>query len=84
KNTHHLVALEITENSEAIHKHQFQLNKPIALIVGDENFGISEAILAQCHATVHIEMFGQNSSMNVVQASNIALYEIAKQIQNKE
>ena len=29
---------------------------------------------------IHIDMYGQNSSMNVVQAANIALYEITKQL----
>ena len=28
-------------------------------------------------------MFGENSSMNVVQATNIALYEITKQLQEE-
>jgi tRNA G18 (ribose-2'-O)-methylase SpoU len=28
----------------------------------------------------HINMFGKNSSMNVTQATNIALYEITKQL----
>ncbi len=39
-----------------------------------------ESVLNQTDCVVHIEMFGQNSSMNVVQAANIALYEITKQI----
>ena len=76
----HMVSLEITENSQPIHSYQFSTNKPIALIVGDENFGVSEAILNISDTIVHIEMFGQNSSMNVVQATNIALYEITKQL----
>ena len=29
---------------------------------------------------IHIDMYGQNSSMNVVQATNIALYEMTKQL----
>jgi len=77
---YYLVALEITSASEVIHNYIFPTNQPIALIVGDENFGISETILNLCDAVVHIPMFGQNSSMNVVQATNIALYEITKQL----
>ena len=42
---------------------------------------MSEAILNQTNEIVHINMFGENSSMNVVQATNIALYEITKQLQ---
>jgi tRNA G18 (ribose-2'-O)-methylase SpoU len=74
------IALEITEDSLPIHTFSFSAKKPIALLIGDENFGVSEAILKQCDLVIHINMFGQNSSMNVVQATNIALYEITKQI----
>ena len=52
----------------------------MVLVIGDENFGISESILKQSDAVIHIDMFGHNSSMNVVQATNIALYEITKQL----
>jgi tRNA (guanosine-2'-O-)-methyltransferase len=75
-----VISLEITRKSSPIHTFQFAKEKPIALIVGDENFGISEAVLKLSNEIIHINMFGQNSSMNVVQATNIALYEITKQI----
>lgn len=75
-----IISLEITTKSKPIRSHHFSKDKPIALIVGGENFGVSEAILQHSDAVIHIEMFGQNSSMNVVQAANIALYEITKQL----
>lgn len=75
-----IIALEVTNNSQPIHKYQFSKSQPLALVIGDENFGVSEAILDMSDATIHIDMFGQNSSMNVVQAANIALYEITKQL----
>ena len=73
-----IISLEINSQSQAIHKHTIP-NQPLALIIGDENHGISEKILSISDAILHIEMFGHNSSMNVVQASAIALYEISKQ-----
>jgi len=81
KDTHHIIAIEITEKSTPLHLQKFNTSKPIALIIGDENFGVSEDILNQTNEIVHINMFGENSSMNVVQATNIALYEITKQLQ---
>lgn len=75
-----IVSLEITDNSTSISKAVFSAKKPVALIIGDENFGISEDILKLSNQIIHIDMFGQNSSMNVVQATNIALYEITKQL----
>ena len=76
-----IVSLEITCNSLPIHDYKLKLNQKTALIIGDENFGISEDVLALSDAILHINMFGQNSSMNVVQATNIALYEFTKQLQ---
>ena len=77
--SHHIISLEITDTSKPIHTFQFSDKNPIALIVGDENFGVSEDILKLSDDIIHIDMFGQNSSMNVVQATNVALYEITKQ-----
>tara|TARA_R110002167_G_scaffold55429_3_gene157518 strand:+ start:566 stop:1066 length:501 start_codon:yes stop_codon:yes gene_type:complete len=75
-----IISLEITNKSKALHTFKFSKEKPIALIIGDENFGISESVLKASDDVIHIDMYGQNSSMNVVQAANIALYEITKQL----
>ncbi len=75
-----IISLEITDSSAPIHSFKFSNKKPIALIIGDENFGVSEYILNNSDAVIHIGMYGHNSSMNVVQATNIALYEITKQL----
>lgn len=75
-----IISLEITSESKPIHNFKFSTKKPIVLVIGDENFGVSENILKQSDTIIHIDMFGKNSSMNVVQATNIALYEITKQL----
>ncbi len=75
-----IVSLEITDTSKPIHEVKFLPESPIALIIGDENFGISDTILKTSNDIIHITMFGKNSSMNVVQATNVALYEITKQL----
>ncbi|WP_435139415.1 TrmH family RNA methyltransferase [Formosa sp. A9] len=76
-----IVVLEITKNSSSLKTAIFTNTKPIAIVIGDENFGVSESILELADQVIHIDMFGQNSSMNVVQATSIILYEITKQIQ---
>ena len=80
---HQIISLEITDNSVALHKFSFNLKAPIVLVIGDENFGVSDQILSISDAIIHIDMFGQNSSMNVVQATSIALYEMTKQLNHK-
>ncbi|WP_194767673.1 TrmH family RNA methyltransferase [Tamlana sp. I1] len=75
-----IISIEITKESCPIHNFHFLKEKPLALIIGDENFGVSEALLTQSDFVIHIDMYGQNSSMNVVQATNIILYEATKQL----
>ncbi len=74
-----IISIEITASSEPIQSFCFENYYPLVVVVGNENHGISEPLLNHSDAIVHIDMFGKNSSMNVAQATNIALYEITKQ-----
>lgn len=73
-------ALEITEDSTPIESIDFKQYPRIAVVVGNENSGIDEQVLRLIHTKLHITMFGENSSMNVAQATGIALYEITKSL----
>ncbi len=70
-----LVGLELTTQSTALHTFK-QTAEKIALVVGNEKEGISPSILAKLDCTLHIPMSGQNSSMNVSQATAIAVYQL--------
>lgn len=74
ENGYTCMGLEITENSIPLRQFSVKTPQKIALILGNEQEGISEDLLALTDQVVHIEMFGANSSMNVVQAAAIALY----------
>ena len=74
-----IISLEITEESKSIQTIDFSKFEKIALVIGDENFGVNPETLYESDIVIHIDMFGQNSSMNVVQATNIVLYEITRQ-----
>ena len=75
---YHLAGLEITSNSEPIQNISNASYKKIILVAGNERHGISSDILEACESIYHIEMFGENSSMNVAQSVGIALYELTK------
>jgi len=77
------VALEITETSIPLEKINFSDLEKVLLIIGDESSGVSDSILKACKFQTHITMFGKNSSMNVSQATAVALYEITKQFNNE-
>ncbi|MBP1225200.1 TrmH family RNA methyltransferase [Flavobacterium sp. 1355] len=76
KNNFETIALEIASTSKPLKEVTIPENKKIALLIGSEIDGISEELLKISNQIVHINMFGNNSSMNVVQAASIALYEI--------
>lgn len=76
QNDYQIIALEITTSSTPLKDVKLTPDKPVALIAGSEIDGISSQLLSIAHKTAHIEMFGANSSMNVVQAVGIALYDI--------
>lgn len=83
KNKYEIIALEIAETSSPINEIKVNNNQKIALLIGSEIAGINESLLSIANQVTHITMFGSNSSMNVVQATSIALYEITNKL-NKE
>ena len=83
KNKYEIIALEIAETCSPINEMKVNKNQKIALLIGSEIAGISELLLAIANQITHITMYGNNSSMNVVQATSIALYEITNKL-NKE
>ncbi len=74
-----IMALEITNDSIPVSEYRADVDEKIALIIGEENFGVSEEVLKMVKQSIHINMYGNNSSMNVATATGIALYEITKQ-----
>jgi tRNA G18 (ribose-2'-O)-methylase SpoU len=77
---YHIIALEITSTSNPIQQLTVPKNKKVALLIGNEIEGVSASLLAIANQITHITMYGNNSSMNVVQATSIALYEISNRM----
>lgn len=76
------IGLEITSDSMALETIKLKKDVKILLVVGNERHGISPMVLDVLPIKVHITMFGKNSSMNVAQATGIALYEFSKTFLN--
>jgi len=71
-----ILALEIADGSTSIQ--DINADGPLCLLVGGESHGISQEVLALCEQAVHIDLYGENSSMNVAQATAILLYQLSK------
>lgn len=79
-----IIALEITSDSKPIQEIEFgkdvfkdsAAKTDLVLVLGAERNGISKELLEWCDEKFHITMYGNNSSMNVVNALSVALYEL--------
>lgn len=74
------VNIEITSISKPLRDIDFAKYKKIALIVGNEKHGVSDEFLKYVPLSCHIEMYGNNSSMNVVASLAIATYKISEDL----
>jgi 23S rRNA (guanosine2251-2'-O)-methyltransferase len=76
-----LSGLRIISASEKAQKYYYQTNftVPTALVVGDEETGISESILSLSDDTVKIPILGEIKSLNVSVAASVLIYETVRQ-----
>lgn len=73
-----VVAVEQDEKSVPFQKAQYQL--PLAIIVGNESYGVSKEALETADIIVEMPMFGINTSLNVMVSCGIVLYEAVRKI----
>lgn len=57
--------------------------QPLAIILGAEDVGISQELIALSDSHIHIPMVGEINSLNVSVAAGICFYEILKQRQHE-
>lgn len=74
------VNVEITSTSKPLRDIDFLSLKKVALIVGNEKYGVSEYFLKEVPLSCHIEMYGNNSSMNVSTSLAIATYKVSEDL----
>jgi tRNA G18 (ribose-2'-O)-methylase SpoU len=72
--------VDYTTESRPIRDVDFAAHKGVALIMGNEKYGVSQSTLDMCSRSVHIEMFGNNTSMNVASALAIVAYKASEDI----
>ena len=72
-----IVGVETARGASSYHR--FKYDFPVALVLGNEALGVSEAALMMCDAVVEIPVFGYKNSVNVATAASIVLYELLRQ-----
>lgn len=74
---YYVIALELA--SEAKPLHTFDLDRPVAIMIGHEDRGVSPAALAAADAVAFVPQVGKVGSLNVATATSIAIYEARRQ-----
>jgi TrmH RNA methyltransferase len=69
-----VVAASLTPHAQPLHL--LPRERPIALVLGNEERGVSEAVLAGCRRHVRIPGAGRVQSLNVAQAAAVLLHDL--------
>lgn len=78
-----VIALEITSKSTSINTYCFDKNVNYAFVIGNEEKGVSQDVLDIVDNSLHIDMYGNNSSMNVSVATGIAVNQCLNKIKER-
>ena len=66
----------VEQHSKSIPYTQMKLKFPLALVVGNETYGVSKEVLKMADQIVEIPMWGVNKSLNVMVSLGIVLFKI--------
>ncbi|MCL2329066.1 MAG: RNA methyltransferase [Bacteroidetes bacterium] len=73
-----IIAVEQAQGSIMLQNFKLQANEKIALIMGNEVFGVSNEVMALCDACIEIPQFGTKHSFNVAVTFGMVLWEISR------
>ena len=79
KNNIKVYLIEQTDSSIFLHQFQFPKEK-IAVVFGNEVFGVTEALLPVCDGAIEIPQHGTKHSLNVTIAAGVVLWECLKSV----
>jgi len=74
----HVRILAATPHAQTVFT-ETDMRGPLAIVVGSEQYGLSEGWLGAADAQVRIPMLGMADSLNVATATTLLLYEVARQ-----
>jgi 23S rRNA (guanosine2251-2'-O)-methyltransferase len=76
-----LVAVEQTTGSVLLPAFLPAPGQPLALVLGNEVFGVDDDVLALCDAAVEIPQLGTKHSLNVSVAAGVVLWDVLSKLQ---
>jgi len=76
--------IEQTDNSIFLDQFKINPHQKVAIVLGNEVFGVDEKLLPICNGVIEIPQFGTKHSLNVTIAGGIVIWEMVKQLKNFE
>jgi 23S rRNA (guanosine2251-2'-O)-methyltransferase len=77
-----IYAIEQTKNSIMLDKMNLESSEKIALIFGNEVYGVDQEIINISDASIEIPQYGSKHSLNVSVSAGIVLWEVSKKYFN--
>jgi TrmH family RNA methyltransferase len=75
---HHIQVVAATPHTQTLYTNM-DMRGPTAIVLGTEQYGLSQAWMEQAQAQVRIPMLGKADSLNVAAAATILLFEVVRQ-----
>ena len=75
-----ILIVEQVDKSQKLDQFSFKQYGKVALIVGNEVFGVDDRLLPLCDAAIEIPQFGTKHSLNVTIAAGIVIWEEAREL----
>lgn len=72
--------IAVEQHSRSIPLYAMRYAFPIAVVVGNETYGVSKAVLDTADAIVELPVWGVNKSLNVMVALGIVLYDAMRSV----
>lgn len=66
----------LDKTNRSVEYNKLSYDKNICLIIGSENYGVSQKMIDISDQSIHLPMYGINTSINVATALSVALYNI--------
>ncbi len=76
-------AVEQVENSKKLNQLEELSSKKIALVFGNEVYGVEQEVVDNCNGAIEIPQLGTKHSLNVSVSAGIVIWEFAKYFLNK-
>jgi 23S rRNA (guanosine2251-2'-O)-methyltransferase len=73
-----IIAIEQTHNSTSLEQYTINKNAKYILVLGNEVFGVEQAIIDQCNAVLEIPQSGSKHSLNISVSAGVVAWQFYK------